>query len=374
VDDEIVEPGTGGRRWVTSADVAREAGVSRAAVSRAFTPGASVAPETRRRILAAADAVGYRPNAIARSLNTRRSGIIGVVITEIANPFYARLLEALGIALQERGLMPLVSVAPDPEATDELLVRLLSYQVDGVVVASATLSSGIAARCAAARTPIVLVDRRAGEHGREAALVGADNVGGGHLVADLLAAAGHRRHAFLAGIEATSTSTERERGFVSGLAAHGLTLTAREVGRFSYVGGRDAALRLLGRADRPDAVFCANDEMALGLMDAARATFGLRIPQDLSVVGFDDTPSAALASYRLTTVAQDVTELAEAAVTAVQEHTGSVAASARYRLIPCRLVLRESARLPPPPASTLHDPNAMTTAAVPPSGRMPAAG
>ncbi len=347
MEDEIVKPAGTGRRWVTSADVAREAGVSRAAVSRAFTPGASVAPETRRRILAAAQAVGYRPNAIARSLNTRRSGIIGIVITEIANPFYARLLEALGIALQGRGLMPLVSVAPDPEATDELLARLLSYQVDGVVVASATLSSGIAARCAAARTPIVLVDRRAGEHAREVALVGADNVGGGRLVAELLASAGHRRHAFLAGIEATSTSTERERGFVAGLAAHGLALLAREAGRFSYVGGHDAARRLLARPDRPDAVFCANDEMALGLMDAARSAFGLRIPHDLSVVGFDDTPSAALASYRLTTVAQDVTQLAEAAVAALQERAAPSGRTARYRRIPCRLVLRDSARLSP---------------------------
>jgi DNA-binding LacI/PurR family transcriptional regulator len=334
------------RRWVTSADVARAAGVSRAAVSRAFTPGASVAPDTRRRILAAAKAVGYRPNAIARSLNTRRSGIVGVVITEIANPFYARLLEALGGALQARGLLPLVAVAPDPQATDELLAHLLSYQVDGAVVASAMLSSGIAARCAAARTPVVLVDRRAGARGPQAALVGADNLGGGRLVADLLAAAGHRRPAFLAGIEETSTSDERERGFVQGLTAHGLALAAREVGRFSYAGGLEAAARLLARPDRPDAVFCANDEMALGVMDAARTRFGLRIPDDLSVVGFDDTPSAALAAYRLTTVAQDVAALAEAAVAALEDPPPAGRRAAPQRRIPCRLVLRDSARRP----------------------------
>lgn len=345
MDEEEAEGTRGARRWVTSADVAREAGVSRAAVSRAFTPGASVAPETRRRILAAAAAVGYRPNAIARSLNTRRSGIVGVVITEIANPFYARLLEALGSALQARGLLPLVAVAPDPGATDELLAHLLSYQVDGVVVASAMLSSHIAARCAAARTPVVLVDRRAGEHGAHAAVVGADNVGGGRMVAALLAASGHRRPAFLAGIEATSTSRERERGFVAGLAAHGLVLAARATGGFSYAGGRAAARRLLARPDRPDAVFCANDEMALGVMDAARTELGLGIPEDLSVVGFDDTPPAGLAAYGLTTVAQDVARLAAAAVAALQDRPGARRGPARAR-IPCRLVLRRSARLP----------------------------
>jgi DNA-binding LacI/PurR family transcriptional regulator len=115
--------------------------------------------------------------------------------------------------------VPPVSVAPDPQTADALLARLLSYQVDRVMVASATLPSGIATRCASACTPIVLVDRRAGEHGREAPRVGADTVGGRCLVADSLAAAGHRRHAFLAGIEATLISTERERGLVAGLAA-----------------------------------------------------------------------------------------------------------------------------------------------------------
>ncbi len=143
-----------------------------------------------------------------------------------------------------------------------------------------------------------------------------------------------------------SISTERERGFAAGLAAHGLTLTAREMGRFSYVGGRDAALRLAGRADRPDAAFCANGGMALGLVDAARATFGLRIPQDLSVIGFDDTPSAALASCRLTTVARDVAQLAEPAVSAVQERAGPLVSTARDRLIPCRLVQRDPAGFP----------------------------
>lgn len=341
----------GGRRWATSADVARAAGVSRAAVSRAFTPGASVAPTTRQRILAAAAAIGYRPNAIARSLNTRRSGIVGLVMTEVANPFYARLLEALGLELQARGLSPLVSVAPDAAATDDLLSRLLSYQVDGVIVASATLSSHTAARCAAARTPVVLLDRRAGGGAgavAAAAEVGADNAGGGALVAALFAEAGHRRPAFVAGLEDTSTSREREEGFAAGLARHGLAPVARASGGYAYAGGRAAARGLLGGTGRPDAIFCANDEMALGVMDTARREFGLRIPDDLSVVGFDDAPPASLAAYDLTTVAQDVASLATAAAEVLQAMTAAQGTRpALCRRVPCSLVLRGSARLAP---------------------------
>jgi DNA-binding LacI/PurR family transcriptional regulator len=329
---------------VTSAEVARVAGVSRSAVSRAFTPGASVAPETRQRVLDAAATLGYRPNAIARSLNTRRSGIIGLLVTEVANPFYALLLEALGRALQARGLVPLLFVAPAADATDELLPRLLSYQVDGVVVASATLASHSAARCAAARTPVVLLDRRAGRGAGPQGVVGSDNAGGGQLVAEFFADAGHRRTAFLAGLEDTSTSQERERGFRRGLARRGLDPPLRAVGGFTYAGGRAAARALLAGPHRPEAVFCANDEMALGLMDTARRDFGLRIPQDLSVVGFDDTPWAALDAYALTTVAQDVPGLAEAAVAAVLALAERPDRPVRRR-VGCRLIKRASARL-----------------------------
>jgi DNA-binding LacI/PurR family transcriptional regulator len=334
--------GTGERRWVTSDEVARLAGVSRSAVSRCFTPGASIAAETRRRVAEAADRLGYRPNAIARSLNTRHSGLIGVVVADVGNPFYARLIEALAMRLQARGLAPLVLVARDAQATDDLLPQLLAFQVDGVIVASATLSLRMARLCAAARTPVVLVDRLAEEGDGATGDISADNAQGAALVADLFASAGYRRPAFIAGLENTSTSREREAGFRTGLARHGLELGAREIGQYTYAGGKLAAQRLLGRAERPDAIFCANDEMALAVLDVARVEFGLAVPGELAVAGFDNASPGSLAAYDLTTVDQGLETMADEAV-AVLQHSIEAPGSAPVRLrLPCRLVRRSS--------------------------------
>ncbi len=167
------------------------------------------------------------------------------------------------------------------------------------------------------------------------------------MVALPLAATGHRRPAFLAGLTETSTSRGRAAGFVARLAAHGMALARREAGRFSYAGGREAAARLLVGPEPPDAIFCANDEMTLGVLDVAQAEFGQRVPEDLSVIGFDDMPSAVLAAHDVTTVAQDVIRLAEAAASCLKEGAAGTRRPPRIHRVPCRLVLRGSARRPP---------------------------
>lgn len=318
-------------RWVTSAEVAAAAGVSRSAVSRAFTEGASVAPATRARVIAAAERLGYRPNALASGLNRRRSGIVGVVAAELANPFYARLLDALATRLAQAGYSPLLLMADEAAATDALIPRLLSYRVDGVIIACATLSSGMARAAADAATPVVLLDRRGRDgHAHE---VASDNRAAGRLVAARLVAAGCRRLAFMAGIEATSTSRDREAGFRAGLAAAGLTLAARAVGHYRYEGGWSAAARLLAGRRPPDAVFCANDEMALATVDFARAR-DLDVPRDVAVVGFDAAAPASLGAYRLHTVAQDTDAMAARAVEAL----GLPRLPRRRFVVPSRLV------------------------------------
>jgi DNA-binding LacI/PurR family transcriptional regulator len=329
----------GKRRWVTSLEVAQLAGVSRSAVSRSFTPGASVADETRWRVLEAAEQLGYRPNAIARSLNTRRSGLIGVVVADVGNPFYARLVEALAIEIQARGRAPLVFVAREAGATDALLPELLSFQVDGVLVASATLSLRVTQLYTAARTPIVLLDRMADDGEDVSGDISADNVAGAAMVAELFAATGRRRPAFIAGIENTSTSRDRAAGFLAGLSRHGLGLTGRDAGQYNYAGGQAAARRLLGSGERPDAIFCANDEMALAVLDVARGEFGLRVPQDLSVAGFDNAAPGALAAYSLTTVDQGLERMANEAVGMLEAALDAACPPGRLRL-PCRLVKR----------------------------------
>lgn len=323
---------------VTAAEVARAAGVSRSAVSRTFTPGSSVSTPTRLRVEAVASRLGYRPNALARTLITRRSRIIGVVMAAIDNPFHAQLLQRLDAALQHRGLAMLLRGADRPEMTDELIHHLLSYQVDGVIVASGLFSSSAAKACVAGATPVVMLDRLMRAPGASA--VGSDNRAGARMAAEYLVALGRRRIAFMSGTPGISTSSERARGFLDGLAAAGLAPVAVASGRYDYAAGQGAAETLLAHA--PDAVFCENDLMAMAVLDVARAR-GITIPDDLAVIGFDDIQAAALPAYALTTVAQDARALAEAAAAMLEDRIETPGRRAARRLIPCTLVRRRSA-------------------------------
>ena len=209
-----------------SLDVARLAGVSRSAVSRAFTEGAYIAPATRRKVLGAAATLGYSQNAIARSLITQRTGIVGVVTTALRNPFYASLLQETNELLQERGYASLLVVA-GRDNLDSLVPMLLSYQVDGFIITSAMLSSTMAARCHASGKPVVLVDRYI--ESDIVTSISSDNIVGAAAVADFLLDAGHRYIAFISGLPDTSSARDRERGFRLRLMerGHSLRATAR---------------------------------------------------------------------------------------------------------------------------------------------------
>jgi DNA-binding LacI/PurR family transcriptional regulator len=331
-------------RRVTSFEVARRAGVSRSAVSRCFTDGASIAPETRHRVMEAATALGYRPNAIARSLITSRSRMIAVVMGHLANPFYPDLLARLSAVLQQRGYrLLLFTGAPDASA-DPLVAQILPYQVDGIVLASTTLSSGLADECAAAGIPVVLINRTADR--AHVSSVASANLDGGRLVARFLLAGGHERFGYIAGTEASSTNRDRERGYRAALTEAGAGPVARAVGAYSQEGARAAARALLRARPRPDALFCANDHMAIAVMDVARHELGLRVPDDLSVVGFDDAPPAAWASYGLTTVEQPVAPMVDAAVDILLGQIEGKERPAHHVALAGALVVRDSARRP----------------------------
>ncbi len=334
---------------VTSFDVARLAQVSQSAVSRTFTPGASVSELTRRKVLEAARKLGYRPNAHARSLITKRSRIIGLVLSHLENLFYPAALQCLAERLQRDGYHVLLFINHNPTA-DDLVGEILQYHVDGIVLAASTLSSGLARQCADASIPVVLFNRvmTVGSEGAVSS-VRSDNVDGGRRVAEFLAAAGHKRVAYLAGHEDASTNLERERGFREGLAAAGLRIWARSVGNYDFVQAQRATRELFsGQADRPDAVFVASDHMAFAAMDTLRFELGLRIPEDVSVVGFDNVPQAAWNSYLLTTVEQPVQAMIEATVGLMQNYLRDDAVPlADNVVVPGRLIVRASARLPP---------------------------
>lgn len=332
---------------VTSVDVARLAGVSQSAVSRSFTPGASVAPDTRTRVLEAARKLGYRPNAIASTLSSSRSRIIAVVLSTLQNQFYPVVVETLSQRLQKDGYHVLLFVTQTEDA-DELLVELLRYQVDGIVMASTHLSSGLAQEIADARIPVVMFNR-ASLKGR-ISTVSSDNVGGGRAVAHFLAEGGHQRVAYLAGTEDSSTNHDREAGLRAGLAERGLRVVARAVGNYEFEAAARATQELFGSlvapSERPDALFVASDHMAFSAMDTLRGALGLRVPEDVSVVGFDNAPQAAWGAYQLTTVEQSTVPMVEATVQMLLQQLEDDAVTRDHLVVPTRLVLRSSARMP----------------------------
>ncbi|MCX7378210.1 MAG: LacI family DNA-binding transcriptional regulator [Alphaproteobacteria bacterium] len=333
---------------VTSGDVAQLARVSQSAVSRTFSPGGSVSPEMRARVLAAAQQLGYRPNALARAMISGRSGLIALLVAYLDNHFYPQVLEMLSRALQNRGFQVLLFMT-DRGRQDMVVQRMLQYQVEGIVMASATLSSSLARECAKTGTPVVLFNRTV--PGLPVSSVTSDNAEGGRQVGRLLAQAGHKRIAFISGQEDSSTSRDREAGFARGLAECGMTAFARAVGGYTREGAARAVHALFGAEVRPDAVFVANDHMAFVAMDLLRAQYGLRIPDDVSVVGYDDVPEARWAAYDLTTVAQPGAEMVEATVAMLLEQVERREVTRRAAVLPCRLVVRGSARIPAPAAA-----------------------
>ena len=334
----------GGTR-VTSIQVAKRAGVSQSAVSRVFTPGASVSQKTADKVKKAAEELGYRPNVLARSLITGKSHIIGLVVAYLENYFYPEALEKLSNALQAEGYHVLMFMAQQTAGNiDGVLDEILDYQVDGIVMASVAISSELAARCQAAGVPVVLFNRNQDDDRLSA--VTSDNVAGGRKLADFLSQAGHRRIGYIAGWDGASTQRDREAGFRSGLAKNGLELFAREAGEFHYEQAQEAARRMFARKDRPDAVFVANDHMAFAVMDVLRSELGLSVPDDVSVVGFDDVPIASWPAYDLTTIRQHANRMVAETVRTLLANIEHRDVEPRRVAIEGPLIVRGSARKP----------------------------
>lgn len=328
---------------VTVKDLARDLSLSTSTVSRAFYTEAVIAPSTRKAVLKRAAEIGYAPNPLARSLITKRTRIAGVVMSDITNPFYPEVLTRLTERLREIDLNVMLTVASSSDSLDDAVKLLLSYQPDVIIVLAATLSSKTAEACGRAGTPVLFFNRR--PLNADAFGVTCDNIGGGRLVADHLIARGHRRLAFVAGRPDTSTNADRWEGYRHRCLDHGLREPIRvEAGAFSYERGYEAAFRLLAGSSRPDGVFCANDILAIGFMDAARREFGLDIPGDLSVVGFDDIAMARWPSHALTTVRQPVEKMIDVTAQLIGKLFGSSQLNPRVERLPGELVERASTR------------------------------
>ncbi len=330
---------------VTSADVAVLAGVSRSAVSRTFTPGASVSSVTAEKVRKAAAKLGYKPNSLARAVVSGRSRIVGLVVAYLDNQFYPEALEKLSVALQEKGYHVLVFMASQAAGNiDRVVKEILAYQVEGLILASVALSSDVAERCRDVGVPVVLFNRSQ-DVGNVTAVTSA-NVAGGRKVADFLLAGGHRRIGYIAGWEGASTQRDREAGFVNRLTEAGVSLYAREVGQFTLDGAAGAAQRMFDRPDRPEAVFVANDHMAFAVMDVLRFQIGLTVPADVSVVGYDDVPLSGWPTYDLTTVRQPANRMVSETVETLLRQISDRESESKRLEIEGPLIVRGSARVP----------------------------
>lgn len=332
------------RKPVTSIDVAKQAGVSQSAVSRTFTPGAAVSEKTRAKVITAAKALKYRPNAIARTLSTNRSRIIGMVLSQLDNLFYPMVVDTLSRSLQQHGFHLMLFFAEGRDV-DDALTQLLAYQLDGVVLASTTLSSRLAKECVSANIPVVMFNRSA--DGAQASSVTSNNREGGRIVGEFLLENGHRRIAYIAGREDSSTNRDREAGLAAALTTAKLSIYRRAVGNYEREDAATATRELFAGKKPPDAVVVASDHMAFAVIDTLRFELGRTIPNDVSVVSFDNVPQAAWPAYELTTVMQSVDAMVSATTNLLLDQISASEIVRSDVVVGCKLVVRKSARLLP---------------------------
>jgi DNA-binding LacI/PurR family transcriptional regulator len=306
------------QRRVTSYDVAKAAGVSQTTVSFVLNQvaAANISDETRRRVMAAAEELGYVPDAAARALVRGRTHIIGVVVTTLEDPFIGALVQMIESAAHDRGYVVLLATSNNRPDREVAAARMLqSRRVDGVIVASSRAGARFNGRLDQPRVPVVVINSLAGPAEGPARFVGVDNRHGGQIATAHLIDRGHRRIAYVASPPDRADNTERLAGYRRALVEAGLDFSPALVVRGSgdIDGARQALPALLSLDPRPTAAFCYNDLTAVGLMDAARRA-GLALPGDLAVVGFDDIPFAQFCHPTLTTVAQPIAELGATAL------------------------------------------------------------
>ena len=329
---------------VTSVEVAKLAGVSQSAVSRVFTPGASASPATVEKVKQAAAQLGYRPNVLARAMITGKSRIIGLVVAYLDNQFYPEALERLSNALQAESYHILIFTVPNStDGIETVLQDLMDYQVEGIIAASVSMTSGLAELCQSAGIPVVLFNR--GQPGSGMSCVTSANVKGGRMATQALIEAGHTRIAHIAGWDGSLTGRDRQEGFEDAMADAGLTPFAIVDGMYSRDIAAASTRSLMTGTHRPDAIFVGNDHMAFAVIDTIRS-LGFTVPGDVSVIGYDDVPLAAWPAYDLTTVRQPVNRMVEVAVSTLLSQIGGTGAYTQTIEIEGPLIQRGSSKPP----------------------------
>ncbi|MBB5162274.1 LacI family DNA-binding transcriptional regulator [Mycobacterium sp. AZCC_0083] len=328
----------------TIKQVAELAGVSTATVSRALAGATNVSPKLASRIERAVAELGYSGNVIASSLRRNRTDTIGMVVPDISNPFFTALIQHVDHALAQRGWqMLLCDAQSDVDIEAKRLDSLITRRVDGVIISPTNeTESAAAVRSASTRVPVVQVDRRASDTDTD--WIGIDDDFAQSLIVTHLGELGVRSAAFVSS-ELTNSSTElRRAGFLKHAGAHGITVRPEwiELGDYSVKWGQEAGRRILGGPSRPDAIVCADDLIALGVLQACRG-LNVDVPAELVVVGFDDIPFAALSTPPLTTIAQPLGAIATEGVRLLaQAIEGTPGHQSMRTSLGSKLIVRES--------------------------------
>ena len=323
---------------VTLKDVAKRAGVSRSAVSRTFTDGASVSPKTRAKVEAAAQDLGYAPNALASSLTTGRTKLIGLIANNFHNPLILEVFDLFTRGLQDRGLRPLLvnlSGASDPAAS---VWMLRQYSVDGVIVASSTLPPSFAQAFKTANLPVVHAFGRYSQ-APDVHVVGIDNMACGRMAAEALIRHGYTSVGFLGGPESATSTQDRAAGFLQGLA--GVPVTLSYATDYTFDAGRAAMQLLLGSPAQ--AYFCGDDLLAVGALTAIQDV-GLTVPGDIGLIGLNDMEMSRWQNIGLTTIRQPVAEIIDAAIDLVVATIERPDLAPETRLFPCQVIERQTLR------------------------------
>ena len=330
------------KKRVTSYDVARVAGVSQSAVSRAFRPGLSVSTKTKDKVMKAAKKLGYKPNAIARMLITQRSGMVAVIISSNSNLVYPELLSRLTEQLSEKNVKVLLFTLDGSDQLEELLEQVWTYQVDGVIALAAHFDYRDIAQFEQHQIPVVLYNRQVLDHPVNTVCV--DHEQGIRQLIDLLVEDGNKKFLVLSGPTESDVANDRRNIALQNLSRHGFENIPVLYGDYSYQSGKDCFAEWMQDHDAPDAVICSNDTMAIGCMDEVRGAQGLKIPQQVSVVGFDGIHAAFWSGYELTTIRQPVNQMAKAAVSILMERIENPDSPPEKRVLSGSLILGSSAR------------------------------
>lgn len=337
---------------VTIRDVAQRAGVSVATVSRVLNDSGPVHEDTRVRIHEAARALRFVPNSAARSLSTRRSNTLGVLLPDLHGEFFSELIRGLDLAARRHKHHLIVSSSHDDRQEVEAALRAMRGRVDGLILMSPDIAAETLVAEIPESLPTVLLNSAVRDDRFDTLEI--DNGGGARAMVEHLLRCGHERIAMVQGAPRNHDAHERLRGYRSALEAAGITPRREweQPGDFTEEAGYHGAVALLALEPRPTAIFAANDATAIGAFSAVRDA-GLRVPEDMAVVGFDDVPIARYVNPPLTTVRVSISELgARAAETLLAALADGAAHRRRHVVLPTALVVRASCgcRDRPPPA------------------------